>query len=70
MAAKILAFDENARRALERGVDQLADTVKENPEMAVVVGLLAGQLGDYAEADQYFKQALEHGYKEPEQLYR
>ena len=48
---------------------QLADTVKENPEMAVVVGLLAGQLGDYAEADQYFKQALEHGYKEPEQLY-
>jgi tetratricopeptide (TPR) repeat protein len=48
---------------------QLADKVKENPEMAVVVGLLAGQLGDYAEADQYFKQALEHGYKEPEQLY-
>lgn len=48
---------------------KLADTVQENPEMAVVVGLLAGQLGDYAEADKYFKQALEHGYKEPEQLY-
>ena len=25
---KILEFDENARRALERGVDKLADTVK------------------------------------------
>lgn len=48
---------------------KLADTVQENPEMAVVVGLLAGQLGDYPQADKYFKQALEHGYKEPEQLY-
>src|SRR5499425_2163441 len=26
--AKILEFDEDARRALERGVDKLADTVK------------------------------------------
>ena len=25
---KILEFDENARRAMERGVNQLADTVK------------------------------------------
>lgn len=48
---------------------KLSNTVKNNAEMAVVVGLLAGQLGDYAEADKYFKQALEHGYKEPEQLY-
>lgn len=48
---------------------KLADAVQENPEMAVVVGLLAGQLGDYAQADKYFKQALEHNYKEPEQLY-
>lgn len=48
---------------------QLADAVQDNPEMAVVVGLLAGQMGDYLEADKYFKQALEHGYKEPEQLY-
>jgi len=48
---------------------KLADAVQENPEMAVVVGLLAGQLGDYAQADKYFKQALEHDYKEPEQLY-
>jgi len=48
---------------------KLADSVKENPEMAVVVGLLAGQLGDYAQADKYFKQALENGYKDPDQLY-
>ena len=26
--AKILSFDEDARRALERGVDKLANTVK------------------------------------------
>lgn len=48
---------------------RLAEAIKDNAEMAVVVGLLAGQLGDYAEADKYFKQALEHDYKEPEQLY-
>ena len=28
MAAKMLEFDEEARRALERGVNRLADTVK------------------------------------------
>ena len=28
MAAKIIAYDETARRALERGVNKLADTVK------------------------------------------
>lgn len=28
MAAKMILFDEEARRALERGVNKLADTVK------------------------------------------
>jgi chaperonin GroEL len=28
MAAKIISFDEEARRALERGMDQLANAVK------------------------------------------
>ena len=28
MAAKIITFDEDARRALERGMDQLANAVK------------------------------------------
>ena len=28
MAGKLLAFDEEARRAMERGVNILADTVK------------------------------------------
>ena len=28
MAAKMLEFDEEARRSLERGVDRLADAVK------------------------------------------
>lgn len=48
---------------------KLADAARDNPEMAVVVGLLAGQLGDYAQADSYFMQALERGFKEPDQLY-
>jgi tetratricopeptide (TPR) repeat protein len=48
---------------------KLADAVKDNAEMAVVVGLLAGQLGDYAQADQYFRRALDHDYKDPDQLY-
>lgn len=48
---------------------KLAEVAKENPEMAVVVGLLAGQVGDYKQADTYFKQALDRGYKEPEQIY-
>lgn len=48
---------------------QLADAAKSNPEIAIVVGLLAGQLGDYKQADTYFLQALERGYKNPDQLY-
>ena len=28
MAAKMIAFDEDARRGLERGMNQLADAVK------------------------------------------
>lgn len=48
---------------------QLAAIAKDNPQMAVVVGLLAGQLGDYAQADSYFLQALERGFKDPDQIY-
>ena len=66
--AKLLV-NEKKLDAARTQFTKLADAVQENPEMAVVVGLLAGQLGDYAQADKYFKQALEHDYKEPEQLY-
>ena len=66
--AKLLV-NEKKLDAARAQFTKLADTVQENPEMAVVVGLLAGQLGDYAQADKYFKQALEHDYKEPEQIY-
>jgi tetratricopeptide (TPR) repeat protein len=48
---------------------QLAETAKDNPEMAVVVGLLAGQMGDYTQADSYFQQALQRGYKDPDLIY-
>lgn len=40
-----------------------------NPEMMVVVGLLASQSGDYLEADKYFKQALDANFKNPDQIY-
>jgi tetratricopeptide (TPR) repeat protein len=48
---------------------QLAENTSGNPELAVVVGLLAGQLGDYAQANNFFMQALENGYKDSDRLY-
>lgn len=66
--AKLLVTEKKLDEARAQ-FTKLANTAKENPEMAVVVGLLAGQLGDYPEADRYFKQALDHDYKEPDQLY-
>ena len=47
----------------------LVDQAGANPEIPVVVGLLAGQLGDYKEADRFLKLALDKGYKEAEQIY-
>jgi len=49
--------------------EKLAKVAKDNPDMAIVVGLLAGQLGDFAQADIYFQQALERGFKDPDQVY-
>ena len=56
---------EPARKQFKLLVDQAGS----NPEIPVVVGLLAGQLGDYKEADRYLKLALDKGYKETEQIY-
>jgi len=54
-----------ARKQFKQLVDQAGD----NPEMPMVVALLAGQLGEYAEADRYLKLALDKGYKDTEQIY-
>lgn len=48
---------------------KLAQSTADNPEVLVVIGLLSGQLGDYTEADGYFLQALDNGFRDPEQLY-
>ncbi len=42
---------------------------KDNPDVTAVVGLLSYQSGDYAEAEKYFKQAIEQDFKDTEQIY-
>jgi tetratricopeptide (TPR) repeat protein len=48
---------------------KLVEASKGNPEVLVVVGLLSFQAADYAEAEKYFQQALETGFKDPDQVY-
>lgn len=48
---------------------RLADASDGSPDVSVVIGLLSGQLGDYRQADAYFQQALDRGYKDSDQLY-
>lgn len=48
---------------------KLVETSKGNPQVLVVVGLLSLQAADYAEAEKYFQQALDTGFKDPEQVY-
>jgi tetratricopeptide (TPR) repeat protein len=48
---------------------KLVEASKGNPQILVVVGLLSLQAADYAEAEKYFQQALETGFKDPEQVY-
>lgn len=66
--AKLLVNQKRFDQARDQFVP-LAESAKSNPEIAVAAGLLSGQLGDLAQADHYFEQALERGYKQPDQLY-
>lgn len=52
-----------ARQQLKQLIDS-----RDNPDMLVVAGLLSVQLGDFAQADSYFKQALEVGVKNRDQV--
>jgi tetratricopeptide (TPR) repeat protein len=61
----------NQKRFDEAKVEfvKLVEASKGNPEILVVVGLLSLQAADYAEAEKYFQQALETGFKDPDQIY-
>ncbi|MEZ0232077.1 MAG: tetratricopeptide repeat protein [Methylophilaceae bacterium] len=48
---------------------KLVKLSKSNPEVMVVVGLLSFQGSDYVEAEKYFQQALNSGFKDPDQIY-
>jgi tetratricopeptide (TPR) repeat protein len=48
---------------------KLAKTADSNPEILVVVGLLSLQSDELTEAERYFKQALDAGFKDSDQVY-
>lgn len=48
---------------------RLVDAAKGNPEILVVVGLLSIQSNDYSDAENYFQQSLQAGFKDPDQVY-
>ncbi|MEO8417698.1 MAG: tetratricopeptide repeat protein [Methylophilaceae bacterium] len=61
----------NQKRFDEAKVEfvKLVEASKGNPEVLVVVGLLSLQTANYAEAEKYFQQALEAGFKDTDQVY-
>jgi tetratricopeptide (TPR) repeat protein len=48
---------------------RLVESSKGSPEVSAVVGLLSLESAEYQMADQYFEQALNSGFKEPDQLH-
>jgi tetratricopeptide (TPR) repeat protein len=48
---------------------KLVETSKGSPEISAVVGLLALESEDYADADKYFQQSISKGFKDPNQIY-
>lgn len=48
---------------------RLVESSKGSPEVSAVVGLLSLESAEYQMADQYFEQALNAGFKEPDQLH-
>ncbi|MDR2875059.1 MAG: tetratricopeptide repeat protein [Methylobacillus sp.] len=66
--AKLLVAGKKLDEARAQFV-KLAESANKSPEMAMIVGMLAGQLADYPQADKYFKMALDRGYNRPDQIY-
>ena len=48
---------------------KITDNAKSNAEVSVMAGLLASESKDNVLADKYYQQALDRGYKQPEQVY-
>ncbi|ROH88452.1 tetratricopeptide repeat protein [Pseudomethylobacillus aquaticus] len=66
--ARLLVSQKQIQAAKTQFV-KLLESSKGSPEALVVVGLLSLQLEDMTEAERYFKQSLEAGYRDPDQLY-
>lgn len=68
MLAKTLLAQKD-HRAAKKEFTTLAEKHKNNPEMNVIVGLLALDAKEHALADQYLQQALHAGFNEPNKIY-
>lgn len=68
MLAKTLMAQKNGKDAKIEFI-KLAEKHKSNPEMNVIVGLLALDAREFALADQYLQQALNAGFNEPNKIY-
>jgi tetratricopeptide (TPR) repeat protein len=66
--AKLLVSQKRFAEAKPEFV-KLSASAKDRPEISAVVGLLSSESNDFAMANQYFQQALDGGFKDPEQIY-
>ncbi|MFM9835896.1 MAG: tetratricopeptide repeat protein [Methylophilaceae bacterium] len=48
---------------------KLNESAKDRPEISAVVGLLSSESNDFDMAEKYYQQALDGGFKDPEQIY-
>ena len=48
---------------------KLVDSSNDSPEISAVVGLLSLESNEFEMADKYLQQAIDNGFKDPEQLY-
>jgi tetratricopeptide (TPR) repeat protein len=66
--AKLLVSQKRFAEAKPEFV-KLSEAAKDRPEISAVVGLLSSESSDFTMADKYFQQALDGGFKDPEQVY-
>jgi len=66
--AKLLVNDRRFDSAREQFV-KITESAASDPEIHVVVGLLAFQQGDYEQAEKYLHQALDLGFKDGDKVY-
>lgn len=66
--AKQLVASKKTAEAKDEFV-KLANYAKNSPQILVIIGLLAAESNEYAEAEKYFKQALTNEFKDSDQVY-